>query len=131
MTLRNKMLDERTSREVSIEAWDEALEILLLLLAPIAPHVTEELWHRRGNAASIHLHAWPEADPELAADETVTLVVQVNGKVRDRIEVSPDIDEDAATALAMAAERVQPYLEQGEVRKVIARPPGLVNLVIS
>jgi leucyl-tRNA synthetase len=131
MTLRNTMLDERTSREVSSEAWDEALETLLLLLAPIAPHVTEELWHRLGNAESIHLHAWPEADPELAADETVTLVVQVNGKVRDRIEVSPNIDEDAAIALAMAAERVQPYLEQGEVRKVIARPPGLVNLVIS
>jgi leucyl-tRNA synthetase len=131
MTLRNTMLDERTSREVSTEAWDAALSTLLLLLAPIAPHVTEELWHRVGNAESIHLQSWPEVDPELAADETVTLVVQVNGKVRDRIEVSPDIDEEAATALALAAERVQPYLEQGEVRKVIARPPGLVNLVIS
>jgi leucyl-tRNA synthetase len=66
----------------------------------------------------------------VAADEMVTLVVQVNGKVRDRIEVSPDIDEETATAVALAAERVQPYLEQGEVAKVIARPPGLVNLVI-
>jgi leucyl-tRNA synthetase len=131
MTLRNTLLDERTSREVSTEAWDEALSTLLLLLAPIAPHVTEELWHRRGHEESIHLQPWPEADPELAADEAVTLVVQVNGKVRDRIEVSPDIDEEAATALALAAERVQPYLEQGELRKVIARPPGLVNLVIN
>ena len=60
----------------------------------------------------------------------MTLVVQVNGKVRDRLAVSPDIDEEAATTAALAAERVQPYLEQGELRKVIARPPGLVNLVI-
>ena len=130
MTLRNRMLDERTSREVSTEAWDEAVSILLLLLAPIAPHITEELWHRAGNTDSIHLQAWPEADSVVATDPTVTLVVQVNGKVRDRIEVAPDIDEDAATAAAMASERIQTYLEQGEVQRVIARPPGLVNIVI-
>ncbi len=130
MSLRNKILSARTSGEVSAEAWDEALTTLLLLLAPIAPHITEELWHRAGNEESIHLQAWPNADPAVAADEMVTLVVQVNGKVRDRIEVSPDIDEEAATAVALAAERVQPYLEQGEVAKVIARPPGLVNLVV-
>ena len=131
MSLRNRLLEARTASDVSAEAWAEALTILLLLLAPIAPHITEELWHQRGNADSVHLAAWPQADPEVAADDTVTLVVQVNGKVRDRIEVSPDIDEDAATAAAMAAERVQPYLEQGEVRRVIARPPGLVNIVIN
>jgi leucyl-tRNA synthetase len=130
MTLRNTMLDERTKREVTAEAWDEAVSTLLLLLAPTAPHVTEELWHLRGNTESIHLQSWPEADPEVAADETVTLVVQVNGKVRDRLEVAPDISEDDATAAAMAAERVQPYLEQGDVKRVIARPPGLVNIVI-
>ena len=130
MTLRNRMLDDRTSREVSTEAWDEAVSILLLLLAPIAPHITEELWHRAGNTDSIHLQAWPDADSAVAADPTVTLVVQVNGKVRDRIEVDPDIDEEAVTAAAMASERIQTYLEQGEVQKVIARPPGLVNIVI-
>ncbi|GMQ85034.1 MAG: leucine--tRNA ligase [Acidimicrobiia bacterium] len=131
MTLRNRMLDERTSREVSTEAWDEAVSILLLLLAPIAPHITEELWHRGGNVASIHLAAWPEADAAVATEPMVTLVVQVNGKVRDRIEVAPDIDEETATAAAMASERIQAYLEHGEVRKVIARPPGLVNIVIN
>ena len=130
MSLRNRMLTARTGRQVSLEAWDEALATLLLLLAPIAPHITEELWHRAGNEGSIHLAAWPTADPAVAAEEMVTLVVQVNGKVRDRLAVSPDIDEEAATTAALAAERVQPYLEQGELRKVIARPPGLVNLVI-
>ena len=130
MKYRNAMLRARTSRDVSAQAWDEAVTTLLLLLAPIAPHVTEELWQRLGNDESIHLQEWPLADPKIAADEAVTLVVQVNGKVRDRIEVSPDIDEEAATAAALAAERVQPYLEDGEVQKVIARPPGLVNIVV-
>ena len=126
----NTMLEARTAGDVATEAWEEAVRILLLLLAPIAPHITEELWQRRGNEQSIHLETWPEADPEIAADETVTLVVQVNGKVRDRLQVAPDIDEEGASAAAMAAERVQPYLEDGELLKVIARPPGLVNLVV-
>ena len=131
MTLRNRLNEARTASNVWAAAWEETLSILLLLLAPTAPHITEELWHRRGNSESIHLQAWPKADPELAADETVTLVVQVNGKVRDRLQVSPDIDEESATEFALAAERVQPYLEAGEVKKVIARPPGLVNIVVT
>jgi hypothetical protein len=76
--------------------------VLLTLLAPIAPHITEELWHRRGNETSIHLEAWPQADPEVAAEDTVTLVVQVNGKVRDRIEVAADADEESAVAAEKA-----------------------------
>lgn len=131
MTLRNDLLEVRRDSTVSAEAWDEAVNLLLLLLAPIAPHVTEEIWSQRGSAESIHLQAWPESDPEIAADQTVTLVVQVNGKVRDRIVVPPDIDEEAAVAAAMAAERIQEWLAKGEVRKVIARPPNVVNLVIN
>jgi leucyl-tRNA synthetase len=131
MTLRNNLLEARRTASVSLDVWNEAVDILLVLLAPIAPHVTEELWSRRGNDESIHLQAWPEFDPDAAADETVTLVVQVNGKVRDRIEVSPDIDEEAAVAAAMGAGRIQDWLAKGEVRKVIARPPHLVNIVVT
>ncbi|MCJ7781519.1 MAG: class I tRNA ligase family protein [Acidimicrobiia bacterium] len=131
MTLRNDLLEVWRDATVSAEAWDEAVDLLLLLLAPIAPHVTEEIWSQRGSAESIHLQAWPESDPEIAADQTVTLVVQVNGKVRDRIVVPPHIDEAAAVAAAMASERIQEWLAKGEVRKVIARPPNLVNLVIN
>ena len=131
MTLRNNLLEARRTASVSPEVWKEAVDILLVLLAPIAPHVTEELWSRRGNDESIHLQAWPASDPDAAADQTVTLVVQVNGKVRDRIEVSPEIDEEAAVAAAMGAERIQDWLAKGEVRKVIARPPNLVNIVIT
>jgi leucyl-tRNA synthetase len=131
MTLRNNLLEARRTASVSPEVWNEAVDILLVLLAPIAPHIPEELWSRRGNDSSVHLQAWPEADPDAAADQTVTLVVQVNGKVRDRIEVSPDIDEEAAVAAAMGAERIQDWLAKGEVRKVIARPPNLVNIVVT
>ena len=131
MSLRNEMQTVLRQRTVTREAWHEAVTVLLTLLAPIAPHITEELWHRRGNETSIHLEAWPQADPEVAAEDMVTLVVQVNGKVRDRVEVPADVDEEAAVAAAMASERIQTWLEQGEVRKVIARPPNLVNIVVT
>ena len=92
--------------------------------------MTEELWQLRGGEGSVHVQPWPEMDAEAAAEDAVTMVVQVNGKVRDRLEVAPDIDETAATELALASERVQAYLEGGEPKKVIARPPNLVNVVI-
>jgi leucyl-tRNA synthetase len=129
MKLRNELLEARRTRAVSLAAWNEAVDVLLLLLAPIAPHVTEALWHERDNDGSIHVQPWPESDPEVAADQTTTLVIQVNGKVRDRIEVSPDIDDDAAVAAAMGSERIREWLAKCEVRKVIARPPALVNIV--
>jgi len=131
MTLRNELLEARRTRTVSLAAWDEAVDVLLLLLAPIAPHISEAVWNERGNDESIHVQAWPKSDPAVAADQKVTLVVQVNGRVRDRIEVSPDIDEEAAVAAAMGTERIQEWLAKGEVRKVIARPPNLVNIVIT
>jgi len=131
MTLRNDMQASLRAADVSREAWDEAVETLLLLLAPIAPHITEELWHRRGHETSVHVQAWPQADADLAREDTVTMVIQVNGKVRDRIEVGANVTEEDATAAALGAERIQSWLEQGEVRKVIARPPKLVNIVVS
>ncbi len=106
---------------------DEAVDQLLLLMAPMAPHVTAELWEQR-HGDHIHTHAWPVADAALLVEDTVTMVVQVKGKVRDRIEVSPDIAADAAEALALASERVQAHLD-GPPGKVIVRPPSLVNIV--
>jgi len=130
MTLRNDMATVLRAGNVAEEAWDEAMSVSLRLLAPIAPHITEELWSRRGAPRSIHISDWPEADPAIARDETVTLVVQVNGKVRDRIEVSADISADAAEAAALASDRISQWTAQGEVRKVISRPPKLVNIVV-
>ena len=107
----------------------ECVDTLLLLMAPMAPHITAELWEMR-RGGHIHLERWPEADPALLVVDTVTLVVQVNGKVRDRIEVDAAISEDAARDLAVASEKVQSFLEGAEIRKVISRPPNLVNLVV-
>ncbi len=130
MGLRNELQAVLRHAAVDEETWAEAVESLLLLLAPIAPFVAEELWQLRGGTESVHRQPWPEADPEVARDESVTMVVQVNGKVRDRIEVDAGIDEAAATGLALASERVQGYLEGREPKKVIARPPKLVNIVV-
>ncbi len=131
MTLRNTMQDALRVGNVSPEAWREAVETLFKLLAPIAPHIAEELWHRLGHEESVHVQAWPEADPEIAAEDVVTMVIQVNGKVRDRLDVPAAISAEDAEAAALAAEKVQSWLKQGEVRKVIARPPKLVNIVVS
>jgi leucyl-tRNA synthetase len=110
---------------------DEACDALLLLLAPMAPHATAELWERRHpDEPSVHAQAWPAYDPALVAEETVTLVVQVNGKVRDRLEVAPSIDEEGARAAALASSRVRQTLGGREPRRVVARPPRLVNVVV-
>ena len=88
------------------------------------------MWRLRGSDSSIHVQPWPAADPDVARDVSVTMVVQVNGKVRDRLPVPADIDEATATELALASEKVQGYLDGGEPKKVIARPPKLVNIVV-
>ncbi|MCB1004077.1 MAG: class I tRNA ligase family protein, partial [Acidimicrobiales bacterium] len=106
-----------------------AVDTLTLLLAPMAPHLTAELWFRRHDGAHVHEQAWPVADPAMVAQDTVTMVVQVNGKVRDRLEVPADIDAAGAEALALGSAKVQANLDGRSPRKVISRPPNLVNIV--
>jgi len=108
---------------------DAAVDALLQVMAPAAPHLCAELWETR-RGGHVHLESWPEADPAKLIDEKVTLVIQVNGKVRDRVEVSADLDEAGAEAAALASERVQAALAGVEPRKVITRPPRLVNVVV-
>jgi leucyl-tRNA synthetase len=105
------------------------IEALLKLLAPMAPYITEEQWHRLGYEKSIHFERWPEYDPELAAEDEVTMVVQVNGKVRDTIQVPVGITEDEMRERALASERVLAHLGGEEPAKVIAKPPRLISLV--
>ncbi len=108
----------------------EAAEILVRLLAPMAPHISEELWREDlGGERSVHVSGWPEHDPALAAEERITMVVQVDGKVRDRIAVDVDITEEACRELALASERAQRALGDREVARVIVRAPKLVNIV--
>jgi leucyl-tRNA synthetase len=113
------------------EVLGEACDALLHLLAPMAPHLTAELWDcRHPDAAPLHARRWPAFDPALAAAETVTLVVQVNGKVRDRLEVAPTIGAEDARAAALASGRVRDALAGRAPARVVVRPPRLVNVVV-
>jgi leucyl-tRNA synthetase len=108
----------------------EAARSLVLMMAPMAPFIAEELWREAlGGRESVHLEAWPEFDPGLAREETVILVVQVDGRVRDRIEVPPDIGADEAERLATESEKARRALAGRNVVRTVTRPPGLVNLV--
>jgi leucyl-tRNA synthetase len=111
------------------EALADAIDTMLLLMAPMTPHLSAELWERR-RGGDIHAEPWPQADPDLVAAESVTMVVQVNGKKRDLIEVSPGIDAAEAERLALASPRVQEQLDGGSPKRVVARPPKLVNVVV-
>jgi leucyl-tRNA synthetase len=99
-------------------------------MAPLTPHLAEELWSRLGKPYSVHQQRWPVWDEALARTDEITLVVQVNGKVRDRITVPTGIAEDAAKALALASEAVVRHLEGQPPRKVIYVPGKLVNIVV-
>ena len=130
MELVNHLSRVWAEASVDPDTWRECIEKFLLMLAPIAPHISEEMWERTGHAYSIHQQIFPEWDESLAADDTITLVVQVNGKVRDRIEVPANIDEPTAHELALASAKVQPYTEGKVVDKAIYVPGRLVNVVV-
>jgi leucyl-tRNA synthetase len=130
MELLNEMVKAREAGAAGTEAWAEAEDIYLRMLAPVAPHIAEELWARLGKPYSVHQQSWPEVDETAAAEEQITLVVQVNGKVRDRITVPVDISEEAAKTLALESEAVKKYLDGKSPRKVILVPGRLVNLVV-
>jgi leucyl-tRNA synthetase len=107
-----------------------AASALAQMLAPFAPFAAEELWREvLGEGSSVHVSSWPTYDPSLATEETVTLVIQVDGKVRDKVEVPADIDESAALDLARASEKARRALDGKAVAREIVRAPKLVNLV--
>jgi leucyl-tRNA synthetase len=111
--------------------WQEAVDSLLLILAPLAPHLTAELWElSHPGQSSVHEQPWPGFDAELVREETVTMVVQVNGKVRDKVEVDAGISEAEAQALALALPKIAGALDGSTPTRVIARPPRLVNIVL-
>jgi leucyl-tRNA synthetase len=108
----------------------EAATALVLMLAPMAPFVAEELWREAlGNAESVHVAQWPAYDEALAKRDRVVLVVQVDGKVRDRIEVDATASEDEVRDLAVGSAKVKRAIDGREIRQVIVRAPRLVNLV--
>jgi leucyl-tRNA synthetase len=104
-------------------------EALVLLITPLAPHIAEELWRKLGHTDSVVHQDFPVADPQYVVDETVTCVVQVKGKVKARLEVSPAISDDELEKVALADEKVVAALDGADIRKVIVRAPKLVNIV--
>ncbi len=106
-----------------------AVDTLLHLLAPTVPHMAAELYEQR-TGDDLHTAPWPVADADKLVVDTVTMIVQVNGKVRDKIDVSAEIDDDAATAAALASEKIQGHLDGAEPKKIIVRAPKLVNFVV-
>ncbi len=131
MALRNALKAARSTAIYGSAAWDEALDSLLLLVAPIAPHISEELWQRRHPGPSVHVQRWPAWDADAAKEDVITLVVQVNGKVRGKIEVPAGVDEAAARELALADPNVQRHIAGKTVRKVIFAGGSLVNIVVA
>jgi leucyl-tRNA synthetase len=108
----------------------EALESVILLLAPFVPHITEELWQQMGHDVPLSATPWPEYDRDAVVDEELLVVVQVNGKLRSRLTVAAGTGEEAVKALALADEKILPFLEGKQVRRVICVPGKLVNIVV-
>jgi leucyl-tRNA synthetase len=134
--LTNTLMRYRGTSVAGMDEWDEAVRLLLLMLAPAAPHITEELWSRRLAAAgaewsSIHLEAWPEPDDTIATDETREVPVQVNGKLRDRVTVPAGISEIELEQVVLARDKVRAALAGKAPDRVIHAGGGrLVNVVV-
>lgn len=105
-------------------------QILIILLSPFAPHLAEELWEKLGHKESIFKEEWPEYDSKMIKDEEVELVIQVNGKVRDKITVSADISEEKAKKIAVESEKIKKYIEKKEIKKIIFIKGKLISIVI-
>ena len=128
MTILNEMTDEWGIHGVTAEL-AEVARTFVLLLAPFAPHIAEELWERLGSEESVHQQAWPSWDEDLAAEETVTLAVQVNGRVRDRLVVPVDMPKEEIEALALNSEKIARHRGGRPVAQVIVVPGRVVNIV--
>ncbi len=130
MELLNVLQDANQAVSKNGALMKEALESVVLLLAPFVPHITEELWQQLGHDIPLSATAWPEYDRDAVVDEEMLVVVQVNGKLRSKLTVAAGTDEEAVKAMALTDEKVLPFVEGKQVRKVICVPGKLVNIVV-
>jgi len=130
MEFTNYLAKVKEERSVANSTWKETIDTLLLLLAPSVPHIAEELWERTGHPYSIHNQSFPFWDEKLVAEEQIILVIQVNGKLRDRVEAPVSITESEAKELALSRERVKAHTNSKEIKDIIYVPGRLVNIVV-
>ena len=132
MEFTNYLVKLKAERSIAgVRKWEKAIDSLLLLLAPSAPHIAEELWERIGYSYSIHNQPFPSWDESKVAGEEVTLVIQVNGRLRDKVSVPISITEAEARELALASKKVQSHIDGKEVENIVYVPGRLVNVVVS
>jgi leucyl-tRNA synthetase len=131
MELMNEMYKAREAGAVGSDEWAEAQDIYLRMMAPVAPHMAEELWTEHlGKPYSIHTQPWPDVDEEATKEDSIEIPVQVNGKLRDKVTVPADADQETIKSAALATEGAQKYMEGAEPRKVIVVQKRLVNIVV-
>ena len=127
---RQEIIDKNKASSESRKIWKEVMDKVILLLAPFAPHVADELWTVTGNSTFTFEESWPEYDEELTKENKINLVVQVNGKVRDMVSVVVGLPKEEAEKLAFESEKAKKFMEGKEVVKVIVVPDKLVNIVV-
>lgn len=125
-----KYYDDKGSRDVVAESLKAVTRVLILLVAPFAPHLAEELFEASGERSSVHLEQWPKFDQDLAKSDEITMVLQINGKVRDRFMIAADLSEEETKELVMASERLAELTEGKEVLKVVVVPKKIINVVV-
>ena len=130
MELLNEMYKAREAGAAGTPAWNEALDVYLRMLAPVCPHIAEELWAHLGKPYSIHTQPWPKVDEAATHEDEITIPVQVNGKLRDRLVFPADASEEEIRSAVLASEVIQKYLEGRTPRKVIVVQKKLVSIVI-
>lgn len=121
---------EKPEQEQNLAVVKEAIDSLVILLAPFAPHITEELWVETGHQSSVHQQAWPTVDPEALVEDEVMVVVQINGKVRDRVQIPATWTKEEMEKELMATEKIQSLIAERQVVKVVAVPKKLINIVV-
>ncbi len=129
MKATNELYDLKAKTGFASSHWRFALESLVMLIAPFAPHTAEELWHNLGHEDSVNKDHWPVLDQSYLLSDTITVVVQVNGKLRSQLQLPADVSEEQAVEAAKADDKVNAHL-QGEPKKTIYVKGKLVNFVV-
>ena len=129
-TLANAIRDLHDSDPAALAARRFAVETLVRLLYPLAPHISEEMWEHLGHEVMLASSSWPQADKAMLTDDSVEIGVQINGKLRDTVSLPVDADEDQARAAALASPGVIRYLEGREPKKVIVVRNRIINVVV-